>query len=138
VAGVIPLLFFGLSLSLADLPRLQRWLGALLRSLLVVALALALARVARTTDATKVSTIFLVDVSDSATDASLAAARAALADAWAARGDDDVQLVTFASDARVVPLGRDAADVPAELARHEQGAGSNLEAALQLAYGLFP
>lgn len=137
VAGVIPLLFFGLRLSLADLPRAQRWLSALTRSLLVIALALALARVARTTDATKISTIFLVDVSDSATDASLAAARAALDEAWRAREDGDVQLVTFAADARVVPLQPDG-EVPAELARHEDGAGSNLEAALQLAYGLFP
>src|SRR5690606_33213234 len=30
------------------------------------------------------------------------------------------------------------AELPAELARHEDGAASNLEAALQLSYGLFP
>lgn len=133
--GVIPLLFFGSSLSLADLPRVQRWLSALFRSLLVAALALALARVARTTDATRISTVFLVDVSDSVTGASLEAARDAVQEAWQARGDNDVQLVTFARDARVVPI--DGVEVP-ELARHEDGAGSNLEAALQLAYGLFP
>ncbi len=136
VVGVAPLLWWGLSLSLADLPRAQRWLGALARTLLIAALALALARLARTTDATRISAVFLVDVSDSVTDASLEEARAALAEAWAARGDNDVQLVTFASDAHVVPL--DGAEI-APLERHEgRGAGSDLSAALQLAYGLFP
>lgn len=134
VLGVTPLLFFGLSLSLADLPRAQRWLSAFVRTLLVAALALALARVARTTDATRISTVFLVDVSDSVTGPSLEAARAAVQEAWDERSDNDVQLVTFARDARVVSIDE---EVP-ELARHEDGAGSNLEAALQLAYGLFP
>lgn len=145
VVGVAPLLWWGLSLSLADLPRAQRWLGALVRTLLVATLALALARLARTTDATRVSTVFLVDVSESVTDASLENAREAVQAAWSARGDNDVQLVTFARDARAVPLDEDAEQVPA-LARHGGGAaehedaaaGSNLQAALQLAYGLFP
>lgn len=136
VLSVTPLLFFGLSLSLADLPRAQRWLGAFARTLLIAVLALALARLARTTDATRVSTVFLVDVSDSVTDASLDAARAAVREAWSARDDNDVQLVTFARGPRLVPL-EDADEIPLE--RHgEDGAGSNLEAALQLAYGLFP
>src|SRR5690606_669625 len=67
-------------------------------------------------------------------------ARAALQSAWEARGDNDLQLITFARDARAVPLDPDAEQVPAELARHgeDAGAGSNLEAALQLAYGLYP
>ncbi len=137
VVGVAPLLWWGLSLSLADLPRAQRWLGALARTLLIAALALALARVARTTDATRISTIFLVDVSDSVTDASIDQARAAVQEAWSAKEDNDVQLVTFARDARVVPL-EDGEEVPV-IERHDgRGAGSDLQAALQLAYGLFP
>ncbi len=148
--GLTPLVFFGLQLSLADLPRAQRWLGAALRALLVAVLALALARVARTTDVTRISTVFLVDVSDSVTDASLEAARTAVQEAWNARGDDDVQLVTFARDPALVPLaGDEVPRITRHLARHEggdgaggdgagDGAGSNLQAALQLAYGLFP
>jgi Ca-activated chloride channel family protein len=137
VLAVAPLLWWGLSLSLADLPRVQRWLGALTRTLLVACLALALARVARTTDATKVSTIFLVDVSESVTGESLVQAREIVEAARAARGENDVQLVTFGRDARVVPIDLDE-PVP-ELRRHRgEEAGSNLEAALQLAYGLFP
>ena len=139
VVGVAPLLWWGLSLTLADLPRPQRWLGALTRTLLVVVLALALARVARTTDATRVSTVFLVDVSESVTPASLVTARDLVQAAWDARGDNDVQLVTFARDARVVPLTPATETIP-EIERHgsDLGAGSNLQSAVQLAYGLFP
>ncbi|MEZ4337387.1 MAG: VWA domain-containing protein [Sandaracinaceae bacterium] len=140
LVGLAPLVFWALSLSLADLPRPQRWLGALLRSLLIACLALALARVARSTDVTRISTVFLVDVSESVPDASLERARERVRAAWDARGENDVRLVTFASDARVVPLGDDEdAPVP-PLARRdgEDGAGTDLAAALQLAYGLFP
>lgn len=139
-AAAAPLLFWGLSLSLADLPAAQRWLGALLRAVLVACLAFALARLARTTDATRISTVFLVDVSESVTDASLERATETVQAAWEARGENDVQLVTFASDAQVVPLDADAEEMPT-LERPEErsrAAGSNLQAALQLAYGLFP
>ncbi|HJL16560.1 MAG TPA: VWA domain-containing protein [Sandaracinaceae bacterium LLY-WYZ-13_1] len=142
VVGVAPLLWWGLSVSLADLPRAQRWLGALVRTALIAMLALALARLARTTDATKISTIFLVDVSESVTDASLERARERVQAAWDAKGDNDVQLVTFARDARAVPIEDGEVE---ELTRHgssdgsdDAGAGSNLQSALQLAYGLFP
>ncbi|MBX3272042.1 MAG: VWA domain-containing protein [Sandaracinaceae bacterium] len=139
IVGVTPLLFFVLSLSLADLPPLQRWLGALLRAALVACLALALARLARSTDVTRVATVLLVDVSESVPDAALARARREVAEIWGARGENDVRLVTFAADARVVPLGGEAG-VPGALARHDgaDGAGTDLAAALQLAYGLFP
>ncbi len=144
VAAITPLLFWGLTLSLADLPRAQRWLAAVLRATLVACLALALARPARTTDATVVSTVFLVDVSESVTAESLEAARARVQSAWDARGDNDVQLVTFGGSARLVPLDSDLASIP-ELRRADEaedtddgGAATNLQAALQLAYGLFP
>ncbi|MFK7990172.1 MAG: VWA domain-containing protein [Sandaracinaceae bacterium] len=138
IAGLVPLVLWGLTLSLADLPRAQRWLGAASRSVLLVVLALALCRPARTTDATLVSTVFLVDVSESVMDASIEAARRTVRLAYEAREDNHVALVTFASDARVVPL--EGEDVP-PLERPESeaaGAGSDLASALQLAYGLFP
>jgi Ca-activated chloride channel homolog len=136
VIAVAPLLYWGLSLSLADLPRAQRWLSAFVRTIFIAALALALARAARTTDATRVSTVFLVDVSESVTDESLARARSLVSEAWNARGENDVQLVTFARDARVVPIPE---EEPVALERHaREEAGSNLQAALQLSYGLFP
>ncbi|MEM1416909.1 MAG: VWA domain-containing protein, partial [Myxococcota bacterium] len=143
-AAVVPFFAWVATRSLADLPAAQRALGVVVRSLLAIALAFALARLARTTDATRVSTIYLVDVSDSLTDEALDAARARVAEAWDAReDDDDLQLLTFARDARRVPPPTEGEGPPA-VARHgaeddpDAGRGSNLEAALQLAYGLFP
>lgn len=147
VFALAPFLVFAATRSLADLPRAQRWLGVLSRTLLVALLSLAVARLAKTSDATRVSTIFLIDVSDSVPDAALEEAREQVRAAWEARDggdeDNDVQLITFAREARAVPIGRDADDVP-EIERHgseedpEAGRGTNVQGALQLAYGLFP
>lgn len=136
--AAIPLLPVALTYSLADLPPPQRALSVLSRSVLLAVLALALARPARTTDATRVSAVYLVDVSASVASGSLQAARAAVQEAVDQRGDNDVQLVTFARRARVVPLGADGAVPELTRARGDDGAGSDLAGALQLAYGLFP
>ena len=145
VLGVIPLLLFGLRISLADLPPAQRALGLLLRALLIACLALALARPARTTDATLISAVFLVDVSESVTPASRERARSTVQSALSARGDNDVRVVTFASQARVLELPGDEApplephDPPGSAADSTgQESGTDLAGALQLAYGLFP
>lgn len=138
VASLAPLLLFGMQLSLADLPRLQRWLGVAMRTLLVLCLAVGLARLARTTDATRISTVFLVDVSESMTRASLDSARQAVQEAWDARGDNDVQLVTFGRGAHLVPLDGIERIPPIERHDADDEAGTNLQSALQLAYGLFP
>ena len=164
VFAVAPIFFYGASRSLADLPPAQKWLGVFARVVLTALLTLAVARLARTTDATKVSTVFLVDVSDSVTDEAIEDAREAVQAAWDARDDNDLQLVTFAREARAIRLARDLDEIPA-IERHERvgasvneeaneddsadaerrdenadhpGRGSNLQAALQLAYGLFP
>ncbi|UQA55092.1 VWA domain-containing protein [Polyangium aurulentum] len=139
-----------LSQSLADLPWPQRILSVLLRVSFVVLLALGLSRLARTATTEKVCTVYLVDVSDSVTDEALDDARAAVAKAWAEKPKDGlVKLVTFARRPRLVEApdagGDDKAKPPA-VERHadangqrgDLGAGSNLQAALQLAYGLYP
>jgi Ca-activated chloride channel family protein len=140
--GVVPLLAFVTRLSLADLPRAQRWLGVLIRGGLVAALAIAMARPVRTTDATRISTVFLVDVSESVTEESLeAAAEAFSAARGAKREEDDIQLVTFAREARSVPLpasGEGEVAIERHTADDLAGRGSNLQLALQHAYGLFP
>ena len=143
--AVVPLLAWALRHSLADLPRLQRALSYALRSALIAALTLALARPTRTTESSKVSTVFLVDVSESVTQESLADARAIVQAAWRARGENDVRLVAFARHPRVVPLDAESPTIPAiprpptpAGAVESAAAGTNLESALQLAYGLFP
>lgn len=136
--AVAPLLVWAVTRSLADLPRAQRWLAVGLRTALVCVLALALARLTRTTETTRVSTVFLVDVSESVTDEAIARARDVVEAAWEARGQNDVQLVVFARDARLVPLEDGEAIPPLERPEGDAGTGSDLASALQLAYGLFP
>ncbi len=136
-----PFVVWGALRSLADLPRFQLFLAILLRVVLVGTLALTVARIAKSTESTNVSTIYLVDVSDSVTDEAIEDARTAITDAIQHRGENDVRVVTFARDARVLPIEEEATEAPA-IARHREpedaGAGSNLQAALQLSYGLFP
>ncbi len=141
--SVAPIFYWIGTRSLADLPPLQKWLGVTLRVVLCASLCLALARLARTTDTTKVSTVYLVDVSDSVTDEAVVDARGLVAAAYENREDNDVQLITFASDARVIPLSGDT--VPETILRHGRasdgargGEGSDMQAALRLAYGIFP
>lgn len=138
--AVAPFLVWVVSQSLADLPRAQRYLAVALRTLLVGVLALALARLAKTSESSLVSTVFLVDVSESVPDEALEDAREIVQAAWAARGDNEVSLVTFARDARVVTLTTEDDEIAA-IERHAEpadaGAGSNIAEALKLAYGLF-
>jgi Ca-activated chloride channel family protein len=157
---VAPLLLFVLGRSLADLPWPQRILSVVLRLAFIALLALGLSRLARTAETQKVATVVMIDVSDSVPDEALEDARAAFERVIEARDDDDVvKLITFAARPRLVDLEERAGApvVPAatEL-RHgpppgskppqndakrsveRPGAGSNLQAALQLAYGVFP
>jgi uncharacterized membrane protein len=135
-----------LSQSLADLPWPQKVLSALLRVAFVALIALGLSRLARTATTEKVCTVYLVDVSDSVPDEALADARALVEKAWAEKPKDGlVRLVTFARRPRLVPPDERDPDKPPAIARHvgadgkrgELGAGTNLQAALQLAYGLY-
>lgn len=130
--------------SLADLPWQQLLLSLGLRIAFLAVLALSLARVARTEKAEKVCTVFLVDVSDSVTDEAIGDAKQAIDTALASRKKDDVaRVITFARRPRLAPLPEETKAAPV-LARHDAdgtthfGAGTNVQAALQLAYGLYP
>jgi Ca-activated chloride channel homolog len=136
-----------LSASLADLPWPQRVLSVLFRIAFVTLVALGLSRLARTATTEKTCTVYMVDVSESVTDESLVDARAALAKAWGEKPKDGVvKLITFAKRPRLVDADEKKPDAPPAIERHadekgqraELGAGSNLQAALQLAYGLYP
>ncbi len=128
--------------SLADLPLAQRLMSITLRLAFVVMLALGLARLARTATTQKVCTVYLVDVSDSVSDAALEDARAEVQKGVDARRSDDlVRLVTFAKRPRAVVLGEDGSpkiEVP-PIERHGPGLGAatDIASALQLAYGLY-
>jgi Mg-chelatase subunit ChlD len=140
IALLAPYFLWMVGRSLADLPLAQRILSVLLRIAFVTALALGLARLARTATTQKVCTVYVVDVSDSVPDAALEDARAEVQKGLDGRPKDDlVRLVTFARRPRVVALQDDARTAPV-IERHGPGLGTatDIASALQLAYGLFP
>lgn len=137
--ALLPLVLLALRWSLVDLSRAQQRLSALVRMLLLAALALALARPSTIGARQAVSTVLLVDVSSSMSDRQLEAARKLVEAARAARhGDDTLALVTFGQKPRRVELPPDGTPLGSDaLARHDADA-SDLAAALTLAYGLYP
>ena len=144
LAALAPLLWLLAAGSLVDLSVPQRALSLVSRGLLLLGLVLALARPSMITQERRVCAVYLVDVSASISDDQLAAARAKVQAGWAARADGEVRLITFARRPRAVPLDP-AAGIPAKLARHTPkegaappGQASDLQAAVQHAYGQFP
>ncbi len=145
IALLAPLFLFVLGRSLADLPWQQKILSVLMRIGFVALLALGLSRIARTASTDKICTVVLVDVSDSVSEESLQDARKTVDTQLQGRRPDDlVKVVSFARRPRLVPLDVKAKESP-QLERHDAagakthfGAGSDLQAALQLAYGLYP
>ncbi|HIA05009.1 MAG TPA: VWA domain-containing protein [Myxococcales bacterium] len=140
LSALIPLLFAVSFHSLTDLPRLQQWLSTALRSLMIMALALALSGISHvTTEAQKVATVMLVDVSDSVPDASLKNAHSRLQELWTQKGPNEVRLVTFAKTPRAVALMSDENGQLPPILRHKEGLlQSDLQQAIRLAYGLLP
>ncbi|NUP11526.1 MAG: VWA domain-containing protein [Polyangiaceae bacterium] len=143
---VLPWFVAILPKSLADLPWPQRILSLLLRFAFIIAIALGLSRLARTATTEKACTVYIVDVSNSVPDEALADAEATVKQALLEKPDEgQVRLITFAKRPRVVDIGEDGSF---KIERHgdpnasgdpaNEGSGSNLQAALQLAYGLYP
>ncbi len=133
--ALLPFVLWALSWSLANLSQARLITSCALRMLGIAAVALALARPITRSDATRISNVFVVDVSDSMSDQALRAAGTRIDAALRTRDDHDVQLVTFAKTARVVPLD------PAkntQLVRHSEGSASNISAAISLGLALFP
>lgn len=145
VALLAPLFLFVMGRSLADLPWQQRLLSFLLRIGFVALLAVGLSRPARTAHTDKVCTVYMIDVSESVSDEALQDARKAVQSAMdGRRADDIIRLITFARRPRVLAMEEAAKEAPA-LTRHDPpgtparlGAGSDLQGALQHAYGLYP
>jgi Ca-activated chloride channel homolog len=148
VVLVAPVVLYVLGKSLADLPWQQRVLSALLRIAFVVLLGLGLSRLVRSDETHRVATVVLLDVSESVADSTLDKARAEVERLYRAKGEGDaIKLVTFAARPRAVPIEKDGAlslPTTADLRWKEPStagkaqAGSNVQSALQLSYGLFP
>ncbi|MDB4931154.1 MAG: hypothetical protein JWM10_3638 [Myxococcaceae bacterium] len=128
--------------SLADLSRLQRVVATVARTALLALLLVALARPTSTRQSSRVCTVFLVDVSESVPDAAIASFHDTVAAALRAPGDHTARVVLFARRPVVLelPARVDAAHplAPFDPARVGSRTGTDLAAALSLAYGLFP
>lgn len=127
--------------SLSDMSLVQQFLSCFWRSALFAGAALALARPTIVSEDTKVATVVLVDVSRSISDRQLARAQEYVDQVWQARRPrDQVFVVSFAERPRTLPPGPDGQ--PPRIRRHEgavdHGLGTDIQAALQLAYGLYP
>jgi Mg-chelatase subunit ChlD len=133
----VPLIWMVQAISLSDLSWPQQILSGVLRSLLLITLALMLARPVRKEKHSKVCTVFLVDTSASISDAQLAEARRLVQQAVDAKDENLVRLITFARRPRLIPIK---GGKVSKLHRFEGPAGeaTSLRAAIQLAYGLYP
>jgi Mg-chelatase subunit ChlD len=138
LACIVPAFFLLRILSLTDLSLLQQTVQATLRSLVVAGFAIALARPSWITEQSKVATVALIDVSDSVSEKQLAAARTYVDQLAAATGDGTLQLITFAEKPQVV-RAEDGKSLAESIKRHSgAGAGSDIQSAMQLAYGIYP
>jgi uncharacterized membrane protein/uncharacterized protein YegL len=136
--AIVPAFFVIRVFSLTDLSLAQQVLQAMLRSLVVAGLALALARPSWVTETNKIATVVLVDVSDSISDKQLAAAKHYVDELEQTEGSGNLQLITFAEKPKVVRKP-DGQPLSAAIARHAgAGAGTDTQAAMQLAYGIYP
>ena len=136
--AIVPLFYLLRVLSLTDLSVSQQLLQATLRSLVIATLAIAWARPSWITKTDKVSTIVLVDVSDSISDKQLAAARQYVDQLEKSEKDGNLQLITFA-EKPVAARKPDNKPLSEAVKRHAgAGAGTDAQAAMQLAYGLYP
>lgn len=119
--------------SESGLAKGRRTASTALRCASLALIALALAQPLRRALTRSTSTVFVVDVSDSSEERALADAQRFLDRALHARKPGQhVALVTFAREARAVPL----AGASPALPRNRDGSATNLERALALAHGL--
>jgi Ca-activated chloride channel family protein len=129
--AVLPFLAWGTFVTLTEHGALQRLLSLLARSALVALLALALARPERVVRSSRVSAVALFDVSDSIADADLARASKLLAELRAAQGSHALASFSVAGEASAIG----ASTTQLARATGEHGASTDLERAIQLAYG---
>ena len=139
LAALAPLFYLIQGFSLSDMSRLQQAISLLLRTVIILLLALALTRPRTVTEHRRVCTVFIVDASDSVSPAQLEEARKYIQQVHKRRGINLVKIITFAQRPHMVDIPEKAEQFP-KLKRHGsgQGAASDLQAAIQLAYGLYP
>ncbi|MFH0901718.1 MAG: VWA domain-containing protein [Pseudomonadota bacterium] len=143
----IPYLWLVLCYSLSDLSRVQLALAAFARSLVFLAIITALAQPSIALEDKKTSVVILVDVSKSVTDRQLAAAQEYVNTVFRARSrpgespgvsPNEARVVAFAARPRVLALdAQGEAPILRRSAGEKDATETDIQAAMQLAYGLF-
>ncbi len=148
---VAPVLLLVLYKSLADLPWQQRLLSALFRIAFILLLAVTMARLVQSVETSRICTVFLVDVSDSVSDAALGDATRTINQAKQQQGpNDQLRVIRFARRPHLVEWSGEGEllawrepkaerrRAPSSDSESDLYSESNLQAAVQLAYGVFP
>jgi uncharacterized membrane protein len=143
----LPYLIYASIHTLTDLSFLQRLVSVTVRLALILILATSLARPTRTFATRRVAVVFAIDVSQSISDEQLAKAHDLVERAWkhaqkSAEKDHQkeqvVRVLTFARRPRPLAVADGAERLP-PFERHVVGGdATDIQAALQLGYGLFP
>lgn len=138
---LLPTMWIIASVSLTEQGRLQRTIAGLLRAGLVLSVMAAMMGPSELDERPSLtSTIFVIDVSDSVSDATLERARATVEETWRRRGKHEVRAVTYGAFAQEAQPPASLEEPWAPLARMpgEGGQVSDTEGALSLALSLLP
>ena len=134
--AIVPFLWFIQRYSLVDLSKFQRGISLFIRTLMIAALAFAMAGVATLSYSQKLAVVVLVDVSPSIPKTSLKKSQKYVESLFKdKKKGDSIRVITFAASSKLLPnKGEKAPDIK----RHPKEVASDLQAALRHAYGLFP
>ncbi len=144
---LLPLLYYGYRRSLVDLPRFQRIINLIVRSLILILLILSLAGLQYLTRNDRLAVIFLVDLSDSISQEGLRKAKDYIEEAMKHRGDRRISVLGFTDAVRVL-RGFDDDEArsfdPVQLKEdwlkedEDAAAATNIAKAIETAWGIFP
>jgi Mg-chelatase subunit ChlD len=117
---------------------LRFWSSLVLRTLLVLALVLSLAGTQLVRNVDEVTTVFLVDSSDSVQSSSFARAQSFLREALGSKGRDDQAAIVVFGDNALVERAPDTSRLLGRLASEPVATRTDIEEAIQLGMALFP
>ena len=137
VLALIPLLLLLRATSLTDLPKTQQVASFFFRALVVVAATLSLVGLEKVEqEDIRTTTVFVVDTSDSVPDRFLDEARSRIEQIWQARGVNTVRVVTFAHEARELPIPAGNSLPTFERSQEGKRQATNIQEALRFAFSL--
>ncbi|HMP41673.1 MAG TPA: VWA domain-containing protein, partial [Roseiflexaceae bacterium] len=135
---LLPLLWLSVAALPARLSRLRRRISIVLRSLLALALILAVAGIQTRWSSGATTTVFLIDGSDSVAASQRARAEAYVAEALAAMPPDDQAALVVFGERALVERSPSSARTLGQIVGRPPGGATNLNDALQLGLAILP